>query len=205
MRKRMGVWMVGTLLAVVLATTGCTGGQEGTAAEEAAPTANSISAAPQAESVNARAALKAINPAIPMYAGARFRDDLTRRDSVMVRGRYGAGTEVYTLATNDSFPQVYHYYTTYLAQFRAFPAQDTYPREGQDWRSLEVVLNEAMQDPFIPGAALATSDKRVILQVAETEAEPKTVIRYIVAPGGAPPPTPVATAEGDAAAQTVAR
>ncbi|HUP49947.1 MAG TPA: hypothetical protein VNA04_14265 [Thermoanaerobaculia bacterium] len=191
--KRAGAGMAGALLAVVLATSGCTGGQEGTAAEEHAPARNAIDGTP--ESVNAREALRSISPAIPLYAGARYRDDLTRRDTVMVRSRYGPGTEVYTLATNDSFPQVYHYYTTYLAQFRAFPAQQTYPREKESWRTLEVVLNEAMQDPFIPGAALDRSDKRVILQVAETEAEPKTVIRYIVAPGGAAA-APVATAEG---------
>jgi hypothetical protein len=39
-----------------------------------------------------------------------------------------------------------------------------------------------MQDPFIPGDTLKAGDKQVTLQVAETEAEPKTVIRYIVTP-----------------------
>src|SRR5688572_2961043 len=200
MMKRVGAWLGSSLLAVVLAT-GCTGGQESTAAEEAAPAANSITESEPETSVNARATLKSISPVIPLYAGARYRDDLTRRDAVMVRNRYGSDATVYTLATNDSFPQVYHYYTTYLAQFRAFPPQATYPREGQDWRTLEVVLNEAMQDPFIPGAALNTEGKRIILQVAETEAEPKTVIRYIVARGGASvTQTPVAAAAGAAAA-----
>lgn len=199
MMKRAGAWLGGSLLAVVLAT-GCTGGQESTAAEEPAPAANSITESEPQQSVNARSALKSISPAIPLYAGARYRDDLTRRDAVMIRSRYGSEATVYTLATNDSFPQVYHYYTTYLAQFRAFPAQATYPREGQDWRTLEVVLNEAMQDPFIPGAALNTAGKRIILQVAETEAEPKTVIRYIVAPGGAPMAQPAVTAAAGAVA-----
>lgn len=197
MMKRVGVGLAGSLLAVVLAT-GCTGGQESTAAEEQAPASNSIASKEEQEqeSVSARERLKSISPAIPLYAGARFRDDLTRRDAVMVRNRYGAGAQVYTLATNDSFPQVYHYYTTYLAQFRAFPAQETYPREAQDWRTLEVVLNEAMQDPFIPGAALQTRNQRVILQIAETEAEPKTVIRYIVAPAEPARQPPVATVAG---------
>ena len=201
MMKRVGVGLAGSLLAVVLAT-GCTGGQESTAAEEQAPASNSIASKEeqQQESISARERLKSISPAIPLYAGARFRDDLTRRDTVMVRNRYGAGAQVYTLATNDSFPQVYHYYTTYLAQFRAFPAQETYPRETQDWRTLEVVLNEAMQDPFIPGAALQTRNQRVILQIAETEAEPKTVIRYIVAPGAPAQQPPVATVAGTEAA-----
>ena len=200
MMKRVGAWLGSSLLAVVLAT-GCTGGQESTAAEEEAPAANSITEPEPEKSVNARATLKSISPVIPLYAGARYRDDLTRRDAVMVRNRYGSDATVYTLATNDSFPQVYHYYTTYLAQFRAFPAQATYPREGQDWRTLEVVLSEAMQDPFIPGAALNTAGKQIILQVAETEAEPKTVIRYIVARGGVSmAQSPVAAAAPAAAA-----
>jgi hypothetical protein len=122
----------------------------------------------------------------------------------MIRGRYGSAAEVYTLATNDSFPQVYHYYTTYLAQFRAFPARDTYPRDDENWRTLEVVLNDAMQDPFIPGAALSGTDRQVILQIAETEAEPATVIRYIVAPASAAP-SPVATADRGTGAAPTAR
>jgi hypothetical protein len=168
--------------------TRCTGGQEGNAAEEQAPKKNGIAAtttttstetASQPAPVDAKAALKAISPAIPIYAGARYRDDLTRRDSVMIRNQYGPTAEVYTLATDDSFPQVYHYYTTYLAQFRAFPAQSPYPAP-QNWRTLEVQLNQAMQDPFIPGDMLKPGDKHVTLQVAETEAEPKTVIRYVI-------------------------
>jgi len=166
--------------------THCTGGQEGNAAEEQAPKKNGIAAtstssqtAAQPAQVDAKAALKSISPAIPIYAGARYRDELTRRDSVMIRNQYGPTAEVYTLATDDSFPQVYHYYTTYLAQFRAFPAQSPYPAP-QTWRTLEVQLNQAMQDPFIPGDMLKPGDKQVTLQVAETEAEPKTVIRYVI-------------------------
>jgi hypothetical protein len=167
--------------------THCTGGQESRAAEEQTPKKNGIAAtststtetAAQPAQVDARAALKSISRAIPIYAGARYRDDLTRRDSVMIRNQYGPNAEVYTLATDDSFPQVYHYYTTYLAQFRAFPAQSPYPAP-QNWRTLEVQLNQAMQDPFIPGDMLNPGDKQVTLQVAETEAEPKTVIRYVI-------------------------
>ncbi len=167
--------------------THCTGGQESSAAEEQTPKKNGIAitttspaeTAPQPAQVDAKAALKSISSAIPIYAGARYRDDLTRRDSVMIRNQYGPTAEVYTLATDDSFPQVYHYYTTYLAQFRAFPAQSPYPAP-QTWRTLEVQLNQAMQDPFIPGDMLKPGDKQVTLQVAETEAEPKTVVRYVV-------------------------
>ena len=168
---------------------GCTGGQESNAAEEQAPkknpiaTTDSAAAQPQQPQVDPNKELKSISPAIPVYAGARYRDDLTRRDSVMIKNQYGQNAEVITLATDDSFPQVYHYYTTYLAQFRAYPPQPPFPPQ-QNWRTLEVQLNEAMQDPFIPGDTLKSQDKQVVLQVAETEAAPKTVIRYIITPAG---------------------
>ncbi|MEO6486527.1 MAG: hypothetical protein ABIO78_01145 [Thermoanaerobaculia bacterium] len=178
MNSRSGAGLAAVLFAAVLAA-GCTGGQEGTAAEEPTPSKNGVNAESAKPSIDPRKALDSVSSAIPLYAGAKYRDDLTRRDQVMIRNQYGPGAEVYTLATNDSFPQVYHYYTTYLAQFRAFPAQSPYPPERQDWRTLEVQLNQAMQDPFIPGQALQIQ-KQVTLQIAETEAEPKTVIRYIV-------------------------
>jgi len=184
--------MQATIVAAVLAALlgGCYGGREGSAAEEQVPKKNPIAsdttATPQQQQaeVNPTTELKAISPAIPVYAGARYRDDLTRRDSVMIKNQYGAGAEVITLATDDSFPQVYHYYTTYLAQFRAYPPQPPFP-PPQNWRTLEVQLNQAMQDPFIPGDTLKSQDKQVTLQVAETEAEPKTVIRYIITPAAA--------------------
>lgn len=179
------------LLAAVLSAA-CTGGQEGSAAEEQRPKKNAETAAaqtapageqqPAAPATDASKDIKSISRAIPIYAGATYRDDLTRRDSVMIRNQYGPNSEVYTLATDDSFPQVYHYYTTYLAQFRAYPPVNPYPPEQQNWRSLEVQLNQAMQDPFIPGDTLDPRGKQVTLQIAETEAEPKTVIRYIVTP-----------------------
>jgi hypothetical protein len=173
------------LTAALLA--GCTGGTETRAAEEKAPQKNPIETSTTPAETQAqpqpdvRQQLKAINRAIPIYAGAKFRDDLTHRDAVMVRNQYGPQAEVYTLATDDSFPQVYHYYTTYLAQFRGSPARPPYPPD-QDWRTLELQLNQIMQDPFIPGDTFNPGDKQVTLQIVETEAEPKTVIRYIVTP-----------------------
>lgn len=190
------------LMALLLASA-CTGGSETKAAQEPAP-ANAAQSAPAAEKINPAAELARINPAIPLYQGAEFRDDLTRRDQVMIRNQYGQNAEVYTLASDDSFPQIYHYYTTYLAQFRAFPAQETYPPEQKNWRTLEVQLNQAMQDPFIPGEALDPNGKQVVLQVTETEAEPKTVIRYIVTDAPVPQ-APVATAQNAAPAGPVAR
>ncbi len=196
MTLKKGVGMFAIVLAPLLAAS-CTGGSETSAAEEPTPTKSATPA--KADQVDPRSRLNAIGRAIPLYAGARYREDLTRRDEVMIRNQYGAEAEVYTLASDDSFPQVYHYYTTYLAQFRAFPSTHPYPPEQQNWRTLEVHLNEAMQDPFIPGEAL-TSPKQVMLQVAETEAEPKTVIRYIITPmppiAALPPVVPVAEATG---------
>jgi hypothetical protein len=192
-------------LAALLAANACTGGTESKAADEKTPMPSST-AAPQQPRVHPQQALAAINPAIPIYEGADFREDLTRRDEVMIRNRYGAGASVYTLASDDSFPQVYHYYTTYLAQFRAFPAEDTYPPAQKNWRTLEVQLNQAMQDPFIPGQALDPNGQQVTLQIAETETEPRTVIRYIVTPKPATPAaSPVATASNSADIAPVAR
>ncbi len=189
------------LLALLL-TSACTGGTESKAADEKPPVRNEASISrPQ---VHAQEALAAIHPAIPIYEGADFREDLTRSDEVTIRNRYGPGATVYTLASDDSFPQVYHYYTTYLSQFRAFPAPNPYPPSQKDWRTLEVQLNQAMQDPFIPGEALDLNGKQVTLQVSETETHPKTVIRYIVTPR----PTavaPVATASAGAPVASVAR
>jgi hypothetical protein len=199
MNLRRGVGILVIVLAPLLVGR-CTGGSETSAAEEPTPTKDGIESASSTPSVDPRRRLDSINRAIPLYAGARYRDDLTRRDQVMIRNQYGPGAEVYTLATDDSFPQVYHYYTTYLAQFRAFPATNPYPPEQKEWRTLEVHLNQAMQDPFIPGEALQ-SPRQVMLQVAETEAEPKTVIRYIItptAPQVASAPAASANADGQA-------
>jgi hypothetical protein len=201
---RRGAATAAAIVITVLAA-GCTGGKEGSAAEEQLPKKNGIAAptaVAAAPSIDARKELDTLGPAIPLYAGARYRDDLTRRDEVMIRNQYGANAKVYTLATDDSFPQVYHYYTTYLAQFRAFPAQSPYPPEQQNWRTLEVQLNDAMQDPFIPGESLKKDGSQVTLQIAETEAEPKTVIRYIVTP---PAPQAPATAATPTSAPAAAR
>jgi hypothetical protein len=191
------------LLSALLFAAACTGGTESKAADEHTPVGNEPAANAQPQ-VHAQDALAAINPAIPIYEGADFREDLTRRDEVTIRNRYGPGATVYTLASDDSYPQVYHYYTTYLSQFRAYPAPDPYPPAQKNWRTLEVQLNQAMQDPFIPGQALDPNGQQVLLEISETETEPKTVIRYIVTPRAAAPP-PVATASAGAPDTSVAR
>ena len=189
-------------LSALLLANACTGGTESKAADEKTPI-TATDAPASTPLIHAQDALAAIHPAIPIYEGADFREDLSRSDQVTIRNRYGADAAVYTLASNDSFPQVYHYYTTYLSQFRAYPAPPPYPPSQKNWRTLEVQLNQAMQDPFIPGAALDLNGKQVILQVAETETEPKTVIRYIVTPRPAAPL--VATASAGAPVASVAR
>src|SRR5258708_16214560 len=139
---------LGTAAAAILLSAGllagCTGGQESHAAEEQTPKKNGIpvitTAPPVQPQVDAKAALKSISAAIPIYAGAKYRDDLTRRDSVMIKNQYGPTAEVYTLATDDSFPQVYHYYTTYLSQFPPFPPHTPYPAP-QTYRTLQAQLN----------------------------------------------------------------
>jgi len=200
MTRKAGVPIATCLLTIFLAAA-CTGDRETKAAEEAKA---SREAAASAQPVDAESELASINPAIPLYQGAKYREDLTRRDQVTIRNQFGDGAEVYTLGSDDSFPQVYHYYMTYLAQFRGFPAQSTYPPERKNWRTLEVQLNQAMQDPFIPGEALDPRGQQVTLQITETEAEPKTVIRYIVTPRPAPT-APLATASGPMPAEPVAQ
>ena len=189
-------WRISIAASMLITLAACTGGRESNAAEEQLPRKNPISATtttPQPPApVDPQKDLKAISNAIPIYAGAQFRQDLTQRDEVMIRNQYGPQSQVYTLATDDSYPQVYHYYTTYLAQFRAYAPTNPYPPEQQNWRTLEVQLNQAMQDPFIPGDTMATEGRQVILQLAETEAEPKTVIRYIVTPAPVAAAAPVA-------------
>src|SRR5687768_8664897 len=203
MTTRIGA--VVAILTLALASTACTGGSETNAADEA-PKATTAAAAAQ-EKIDARRELESISRAIPIYHGAQFNPDLSKRDEVMIRNQFGPNAEVYTLATDDSFPQVFHYYTTYLGQFRGFQPTDTYPPKQQNWRNLEVQLNQAMQDPFIPGQTLDPNGRQVTLQIAETEAEPKTVIRYVVtpyAPPAVPAPAPVAAVAAPAAPQPLA-
>lgn len=157
----------------------CTGGQE---TEAQTLEAKEQAAAQTAPRVDPEAELKKLSPAIPVYAGAEYRADFTRRDEVMIRNQYGDRSEVITLTSDDPLPKVWHYYVTYLAQYRAWEPVPSYPPDGRHARSLEVNLSQAMQDPFVPGSELKTTDRSVILQISETESDPKTVIRYIITP-----------------------
>jgi hypothetical protein len=205
MTTRIGA--AAAILILALASTACTGGSETNAAEE--PKSKTSAAATEQKRIDARREIGSISSAIPIYHGAQFNPDLSKRDEVAIRNQFGPNAEVYTLATDDSFPQVFHYYTTYLGQFRGYQVQDTYPPKQQNWRNLEVQLNQAMQDPFIPGQTINPTGRQVTLQIAETEAEPKTVIRYVVtpytAPAAVPAPAPVAAVTTPAPAQPVTR
>ncbi len=165
------------LAATLLAA--CTGGQE---TEAQTLEAKGPVAKQQEPQVDPEAELRKLSPAIPVYAGARYRADFTRRDEVMIRNQYGDRSEVLTLTSNDPLPKVWHYYVTYLAQYRAWEPASPYPPGNKQARSLEINLNEAMQDPFVPGSELKTTGRSVILQISETEGDPKTLIRYIITP-----------------------
>lgn len=167
-----------TAAASLLLLAACTGGKE-TNANQSEVKSNSEAAASDA-TVDVAGKLDAISKAIPLYPNTTYRDDMTRRDLVSIRNQFGPDAQVMTLATDDSFPQVWHYYVTYLEQFRGYSPAPPYPPEKQQWRTMQVHLNQAMQDPFIPGASMANANRHVILQVAETEASPTTVVRYIV-------------------------
>jgi hypothetical protein len=167
--------LTAALLAAVFGLSSCTGGQQTQAGEF--DVAESTPASP-----TPREALRAIHPAIPVYAGAAFRDDLTAQDRMDVTRQFGEPTEVYTLATDDAFPKVWHYYVTYLAQYRGFHPPRALPTEGQSWRTMQINLGTAMRDPFMPDPAGDLLNP-VLLQLTESESPPHTVIRYIVTGG----------------------
>ncbi|MFN2442998.1 MAG: hypothetical protein ABR517_09965, partial [Thermoanaerobaculia bacterium] len=175
--KRPFLTALGAGLLSIGLTLGCTGGQETSAGILESDEARAEESAAR---VNAKEKLGQLSPALPVYTGAEFREDFTRRDSVMVRNQYGNGAEVVTLASDDTLPKIWHYYVTYLSQYRAWDPVSAYPPERKNWRTLEVNLTEAMQDPFVPGTNLKLTDREVILQIAETEAQPETIIRYII-------------------------
>lgn len=153
----------------------CTGGQQTQAGEFEVAESSPQKPTP-------REAIHNIHPAIPVYAGASFRDDLTARDKMEIARQFGEPAEVYTLATNDAFPKVWHYYVTYLAQYRGFHPPKALPEEGRSWRTIQINLGTAMRDPFMPDPA-GELKRPVLLQLSESEGTPNTVIRYIVTGG----------------------
>jgi hypothetical protein len=175
MNRRIGAIAA---LAGALVLGACTGGQE----TSAQTTDGKEQAAEGAPAIDAQAELRKLSPAIPLYGNASYRPDFTRRDEVMVRNQYGDRSEVITLTSDDPLPKVWHYYVTYLAQYRAWEPAPPYPPSNRQARALEVNLSQAMQDPFVPGSELKTTDRSVLLQISENDGEPRTVIRYIITP-----------------------
>ena len=126
-----------------------------------------------------RRTIQRLHPAIPVYAGAEFRVDLTKRDKVELTRQFGEPVEVYTLGSDDAFPKVWHYYVTYLGQYRGFHSPTALPPEGKNWRTMQINLNTAMRDSFVPDPR-GELDHNILLQLTESSTSPRTVIRYIV-------------------------
>lgn len=126
--------------------------------------------------------LEAISPAIPVFPLAEYSPDLTRQDNMNASRIWGADSEVWTFVTANSYPKVFHYYTNWLGMFRAFDAPDSIPDESETLRTYQVNLNDAMQQPFVPGDEIEPGAHRVLLELAETDTRTHTVIRYIIVP-----------------------
>jgi hypothetical protein len=173
--------------ALAFGVAGCTGGQRTEAGElpRVRPaTAASTKTAPAVvmpKQPSPAEALRSIHPDIPVYASAQFRPDLTLHDEAGIRSQFGSPAEVYTLTSTDSFPMVWHYYVTYLGQYRGFAPPKAYPPARQQWRTMQINLGTAMRDPFIPDTGRPL-ERNLLLQISESEGDAATVIRYIVTP-----------------------
>lgn len=132
-----------------------------------------------------RSLLDEINPAIPLWQGARATHESVREQ--------GSST-IIDLQTNDPFPMVWHYYVTYLAQYRAWDPLKPYPPRSEEGRNLQLELNEVMKDPFVPGTALEPGAAQVTLIIREDPTRNIVNIRYVVGP---PAPEQEAAPESD--------
>lgn len=168
------------LLILLLMVGGCRQEEQASTSTAASDAAAETAAAPETPP-EIRKTLDQIQPAIPLWTGARATSDSVRRQ--------GSST-VIDLWTNDSFPMVWHYYVTYLAQYRAWEPLDPYPDRTDEGRSLQLDLNEVMRDPFVPDTSLDPGDPHVILMIREDVSRNRVNIRYVIEP-----PEPVATSE----------
>lgn len=153
--------------------------REGTVSGETDTVAAGGIVAPPAPALRAR--LDEIQPAIPIYPGAE--EKRQNGDS-------------FDLVTNDPFPMVWHYYVTYLAQYRAWDHPAPYPSRNETSRRLVIPLHEAMKQPFIPGSAIPDGSPRVTLELRELPSGLGTSIRYALRDPA--PPAVEEEAGGDA-------
>lgn len=141
-----------------------------TGAETTAASAPREAAAPTFDEIRRR--LDAAGESIPLWSGVRAEPQSIREEN---------GTTTIDLWTNDSFPMVWHFYVTYLAQYRAWNPEDPFPSKTAENRSLDLDLNEVMRDPFIPGTEL-DSNQKVTLMIREEPTSRRVNIRYILEP-----------------------
>lgn len=146
---------------------------EQTAAEQEATTASTSE--PDRGTSELRAALDQIQPAIPLYSGARLRPGNQRR----------AGT--WELLSDDPFPMVWHFYVTYLEQYRDWDHPAPFPRPRDTMRQLQLDLNEIMKNPFAPGTDLPEDAPRVTIDLRELPSARGTAIQYKIEPRDAEP------------------
>jgi hypothetical protein len=121
-----------------------------------------------------RQVLDAVQPAIPLWPGAHSAESPLRRS--------GEST-IIDLTTDDSFPMVWNYYVTYLAQYRGWTPPAPFPPRRNAARSLDLDLNEIMQDPFIPGTGIPPdATDNVTIKIREDLVNRRVNIRYLIEP-----------------------
>jgi hypothetical protein len=129
-----------------------------------------------------REVLDGVQAAIPLWPGAHSAEPPIRRS--------GDAT-IIDLTTDDSFPMVWHYYVTYLAQYRGWTPPSPFPPRREAARSLDLDLNEIMQDPFIPGTEIPPdATDSVTIQIREDLVNRRVNIRYLIEPRAPTAPEP---------------
>lgn len=158
----------------LLAISGCRKEQQATQSTPEEAVAEAPAAPPPPPAV--RKILDKLEPSIPLWPGARATSESVRKE--------GSST-IIDLWTNDSFPMVWHYYVTYLAQYRAWEPLSPFPKRSEEPRSLDLVLSDVMKDPFVPGTALDRDDQTVTLMIREDPTRNRVNIRYLIQPAQA--------------------
>jgi hypothetical protein len=159
------------LLLCTLLAAGCRRDTDSIEADTDDPTSIEVEPPPPPQ---VRQILDRVQPAIPLWPGAHATEDPVRAA--------GAST-IIDLSTEDSFPMVWYYYVTYLAQYRGWTPPAPFPPRRDSARSLDLDLNEIMRDPFIPGTEISPdSAESVTIQIREDLVNRRVNIRYLVEP-----------------------